>query len=157
MEIRRAAVAEDWSAARRLFADYAASLAHDLCFQSFSNELQTLETMYGPPGGVLLLASIERADRGCVALRALGDGVCEMKRLYLEPAARGGGRGLMLARAILAEARRLGYLRIRLDTLPEMQTAIAMYRRLGFREIEPYHANPIAGALYMEMDLETLQ
>ena len=154
MEIRRAEHATDWLTARRLFGEYAASLGHDLCFQNFSHELRTLETMYGPPGGSLLLAAIDEEDRGCVGLRRLEDGVGEMKRLYLQPEFRGGGRGLALARAILTQGQRLGYRRVRLDTLPAMQTAIAMYRRLGFREIPPYYPNPIEGALYMELVLE---
>lgn len=156
MEIRPATTKADWAAARRLIEEYAASLSHDLCFQSFSQELDTLETMYAPPGGSLLLAEIDGEARGCIGLRRLEDDVCEMKRLYLQAEFRGGGRGLALTRALLEEGRRLGYRRIRLDTLPTMQTAIAMYRRLGFREIAPYYPNPIKGALYMEFALETV-
>ena len=153
MGIRRAEHATDWLTARRLFGEYAASLGHDLRFQNFSNELESLEAMYGSPFGSLLLAEVEGEARGCVGLRRLEDGVCEMKRLYLQPELRGRGRGLALARAILNEGRRLGYRRIRLDTLPSMQIAIAMYLRLGFQKIAPYNSNPIKGTLYMELDL----
>lgn len=112
-----------------------------------------LATMYGPPGGGMLLAALDGRVGGCVGVRRLEDEVCEMKRLYLQPEFRGAGRGLAMALAILDEARRLGYQRIRLDTLPEMRKAMAMYRGLGFREIAPYYSNPIEGSLYMELAL----
>jgi len=156
MQIRHAQTPTDWQNVRTLFQEYAASLNYDLCFQSFEAELEKLPTMYGRPSGSMLLAEIDGVARGCVGLRPLAEGVCEMKRLYLQPAYRGGGRGLALAKAILAEAKSLGYRRIRLDTLPGMQTAIAMYRRFGFREVAPYYANPVEGTVYMELDLETV-
>jgi putative acetyltransferase len=147
--------------ARELFLEYAQSLGFSLCFQNFDKELANLPGDYAPPTGRLLLAEYESQLVGCVALHRLDEAayeaayeVCEMKRLYLRPQFRGKGLGLALANRIIAEARALGYHRMRLDTVePVMKDAVAMYRRLGFREIAPYCTNPIAGALYMELEL----
>ena len=144
--------------ARELFLEYAQSLGFSLCFQDFDQELANLPGDYAPPKGRLLLAQYEGALAGCVALHKLSSGngseICEMKRLYLRPQFRGKGLGRALADCIIAEARQMGYRRMRLDTVePVMKDALAMYRRLGFKEIAPYCANPIAGALYMELEL----
>ena len=140
--------------ARELFLEYAQSLGFSLCFQSFDKELAELPGEYAPPRGRLLLAEYEGHLAGCGALHPLKDNVCEMKRLYLRPQFRGKGLGRRLAETILSEARSMGYSAIRLDTVePVMRDAVAMYRRLGFQEIAPYCANPIAGALYMELKL----
>jgi putative acetyltransferase len=140
--------------ARILFLEYAQSLGFSLCFQDFDRELATLPGHYAPPKGRLLLAEYEGQLAACVALRGFEDDICEMKRLYLRPAFRGKGLGRTLAEHLIAEARRIGYRSMRLDTVePVMKDAVAMYRRLGFREIPPYRENPIAGALYMELDL----
>ena len=140
--------------ARELFLEYAESLGFSLCFQNFDQELAGLPGGYAPPEGRLLLAEYEGQLAGCVALHALDPGICEMKRLYLRPLCRGKGLGRTLAEHIIAEARQIGYRRMRLDTVePVMKDAVAMYRRLGFKEIAPYCANPIAGALYMELEL----
>jgi putative acetyltransferase len=140
--------------ARELFLEYAQSLGFSLCFQNFDKELEGLPGHYAPPEGRLLLAEYEDQLAGCVAMRALEPGVCEMKRLYLRPQFRGKGRGRALADRIIAEARHIGYQRMRLDTVePVMKDAVAMYRKLGFKEISPYRSNPIAGAMYMQLEL----
>ncbi|HEV2400743.1 MAG TPA: GNAT family N-acetyltransferase [Candidatus Sulfotelmatobacter sp.] len=138
--------------ARELFLEYAQSLGFSLCFQNFDRELANLPGDYAPPEGRLLLAEYDGQLAGCVALHKLDDGICEMKRLYLRPQFRGKGLGGILAHRIISDARLVGYKRMRLDTVePVMKDAVAMYRRLGFREIAPYCENPIAGALYMEL------
>jgi putative acetyltransferase len=140
--------------ARELFLEYAQSLGFSLCFQSFEKELAGLPGDYAPPNGRLLLAEYEGQLAGCIALHKLEDGICEMKRLYLRPRFRGKGLGRALADQIIAEARQIGYQRMRLDTVePLMKNAVAMYRRIGFREIAAYCTNPIVGALYMELVL----
>jgi len=139
---------------RELFLEYAQSLGFSLCFQSFDAELAGLPGDYAPPGGRLLLATYEGQLAGCVALHPLESQICEMKRLYLRPQFRGKALGRALAEQIIAEGRQIGYQRIRLDTVePVMKDAVAMYRKIGFQEIAPYRLNPIAGALYMELQL----
>lgn len=140
--------------ARELFLEYAQSLGFSLCFQNFDQELASLPGDYTPPQGRLLLADYEGQLAGCVALHPLEPGICEMKRLYLRPQFRGQGIGRVLAERIIAEARSIGYSRMRLDTVgPVMQTAVAMYRVLGFKEIAPYRSNPNPGTLYLELAL----
>src|SRR5439155_19572246 len=142
------------AAVRELFLEYAQSLGFSLCFQSFDKELDGLPGDYAPPDGRLLLAACEGVVGGCVALRKLDQEICEMKRLYLRPQFRGKGLGLILAERVIAEARQVGYKQLRLDTVePVMKTAVAIYRKLGFRQIAPYRSNPIEGALYMELQL----
>ncbi len=140
--------------ARELFLEYAQSLGFSLCFQSFDQELSGLPGDYAPPEGRLLIAEYRGQLAGCVALHRLGPGICEIKRLYLRPQFRGKGLGRVLAETMIAEGRAMGCRKIRLDTVaPVMPNAVAMYRRLGFKEIEPYRPNPMGGALYMELDL----
>jgi ribosomal protein S18 acetylase RimI-like enzyme len=140
--------------ARELFLEYAQSLGFSLCFQNFDRELEGLPGHYAPPDGCLLLAEYGSQLVGCVAMRALEPGICEMKRLYLRPQFRGKGLGRTLADRIISEARQVGYRRMRLDTVePVMKDAVGMYRKLGFQEISPYRSNPIAGAMYMELEL----
>ena len=152
--MEQAASAEQIGRARELFLEYANSLGFSLCFQSFDKELAGLPGDYSPPDGRLLLAEYEGQLAGCIALHRLEPKVCEMKRLYLRPSFRGKGLGRWLAVTVISEARRIGYTRMRLDTVePIMRDAVAMYRRLGFKEIIPYRPNPIAGAMYMELEL----
>jgi len=140
--------------ARELFLEYAQSLGFSLCFQNFDQELAGLPGDYAPPEGRLLLAELNSQLAACVALHKLDSRVCEMKRLYLRPQFRGKGLGRALAERIIAEGREIGYRRMRLDTVePVMKDGVAMYRKLGFKEIAPYRANPMAGAMYMELEL----
>jgi ribosomal protein S18 acetylase RimI-like enzyme len=140
-------------ALRALLREYAASLDFDLSFQDFERELADLPGEYAPPTGGLFLALVDDRPVGCVALRRLDRETCEMKRLYVRPTARGLRVGRGLAEAVIDEARRLGYARVRLDTVPGMDRALALYRALGFYEIGAYRFNPIAGAKYMERHL----
>ena len=145
---------EDVDRARELFEEYAAWLGLDLCFQRFAEELADLPGAYAPPAGRLFLARDGDQISGCVALRPFGDGVCEIKRLYVRPDFRGKGLGHELTQAVIDAAREIGYQRMRLDTLPgRMDRAIAMYHSLGFREIEPYYHNPYTGVTFMELSL----
>lgn len=139
--------------ARRLFQEYAASLGFDLGFQGFEAELAELPGAYAPPRGRLLLAFQGDRPAGCVALRELEDGVCEMKRLYVRPDFQGLGIGRALAEAVLQEARGIGYSRMRLDTVPAMARAQGLYHALGFREIPAYRFNPVPGTVFLELRL----
>jgi putative acetyltransferase len=150
-----------YGAARSLFEEYAAQIGAamgvDLGFQGFAAELDQLPAMYGPPSGCLLLAC-QGEDReaewvGCCALRRFSSQVCEMKRLYIRPALRGAKLGRRLTERVVAKARLLGYRRMVLDTLDDMETAKTLYRSLGFRETAPYYFNPMAGVTFMELDL----
>lgn len=151
--VRPAQSAGDVAEARRLFREYEASLDVDLRYQGFEQELAGLPGAYAPPRGRLLLAVDDSAPAGCVALRPLGDEICEMKRLFVRPAARGKRVGRLLAEAVIGEARSIGYSRMRLDTLPSMKDAQALYRVLGFVEIAPYYTSPVAGTRFMEIAL----
>jgi len=124
------------------------------CFAGFGRELAELAERYAPPDGLLLLAFEDGAPAGCAGLRRMGGGAAEAKRLFVRPEARGRGAGAALLARLVAEARAAGYRALRLETLPgEMDAAIAMYRRSGFREIAPYAEPPVAGALYLELPL----
>ncbi len=143
----------DTDAVRRLFAEYAASLPIDLGFQGFPAEVAGLPGRYAPPRGALLVARLDGEAVGCVAVRPIAAETCELKRLFVRPAHRGGGTGLRLLEEAVAAARRIGYRRMRLDTIPGMERAQAMYARFGFREIDAYTTNPIAGTRYLELEL----
>ena len=151
----QAVTPEHLAQARKLFLEYASSLGFSLCFQGFEQEVAGLPGDYAPPQGRLLLGRLGQEPVGCVALHPLEPGTCEMKRLYVRPQFRGHGVGKALLNTVLAEARAMGYRRMRLDTVePVMQDAVRMYRSYGFREIAPYRENPIPGALYMELILD---
>ena len=140
--------------ARQLFKEYAAWLEIDLCFQNFDVELAGLPGDYAPPRGCLLLAVDGDQIAGCIALRKMAEGICEMKRLFVRAAFRGKGLGRELAGNIIRNATKIGYERMRLDTLPgRMDKAIALYRELGFKEIAPYYNNPVPDAMFMELVL----
>jgi GNAT superfamily N-acetyltransferase len=152
-EIRPADLPRDLDVVRTLFREYADSLGVDLAFQGFEEEVAALPGKYAPPAGRLLIAWRDGLPVGCVALRPLDVSRCEMKRLYVRPAARGGQLGRTLAERICAEARSLGYARICLDTLPTMAAAQVLYQSLGFVPIEPYVFNPIAGTKFLAREL----
>ena len=153
LKIVQAKTDEEVQTARGLFEEYAASLGVDLSFQNFDQELAQLPGDYSPPDGRLLLAVCDNQIAGCVALRKLENGISEMKRLYVKPQFRGSKIGLTLAETIIEEARRIGYTRMRLDTLPSMTRARAVYESLGFRRIDPYRFNPIADTAFLELTL----
>ncbi len=139
---------------RTLFKEYASSLGFDLSFQDFAHELASLPGCYAAPAGVILLAEAHGHAIGCAGIRPFGEeGVCEMKRLYVRHPYRGKGVGRRLVIEGIEQARRIGYATMRLDTAPWMTDAIALYQSLGFRTIEPYRFNPIAGAVYLERSL----
>lgn len=146
--------ADDVVAAKALFLAYAQSLDFSLCFQDFDRELEDMPGKYAAQAkGALLLARVDGRPLGVVGLRALEPGICEMKRLYVDPAARGLKLGRRLAEAILAEGRRLGYRVMRLDTLHRMAEANRLYDALGFRDIPPYYDNPMPDVRYREVNL----
>lgn len=149
---------EDMAPVRDIFLEYARSLQVDLRFQSFDAELLGLPGDYAAPaGGALLLARVDGALVGCVALRAIDEvdypNAAEMKRLYVRPAFRGLGFGRQLTEAVLDKARELGYRHVLLDTLDDMEAARALYEELGFEDIPPYYHNPIAGSHYLKVDI----
>lgn len=140
--------------ARMLFREYEAWLGMDLCFQGFEAELRELPGDYAAPDGRLLLAYVDDEPAGCIALRKIDEGVCEMKRLFLRETARGAGLGNALIEKLIEEARATGYSRMRLDTYPlKMGKAVKLYESHGFRPIEPYYNNPHEGVLFMESQL----
>ncbi|MEA2336684.1 MAG: hypothetical protein QOE82_691 [Thermoanaerobaculia bacterium] len=143
------APADDIDVVRELITEYATSLGVDLSFQDLDHELATLESFYE----LILLARDDARPAGCVALRRIDDAICEMKRLYVRPAFRGLNLGRQLAEYIIDEARKRGYKRMRLDTLPSMTAAIPLYESLGFVEIAPYRFNPVEGTRFMELAL----
>ena len=153
--IRPARSAADLDVAARLFAAYASSLGIDLAFQGFQAEMDAMPGKYAPPAGALLLArNIGNEPIGCVGFRPLAaEGCCEMKRLYVSPKGRGLGVGKALVRAVVLEATRIGYQEIRLDTLPSMAAAIALYRKAGFRAVAPYYETPLAGTIFLGLSL----
>jgi len=153
IEIVKVETEKQLNAVRVLFLEYAAALGHDLGFQDFEKELAGLPGRYAPPEGGLLLADSDGEPAGCAGLRRLEPGVCEMKRMYVRADFRSLRLGRRLAEAVLEEARRLGYRRMRLDTLVEMRAANRLYESLGFKDIPAYYHNPLPGARFMELEL----
>jgi putative acetyltransferase len=153
-EITLAKSAKQIEEARSLFREYEAWLGMSLCFQSFEEEVAGLPGKYAPPIGRLYLAYVDGEPAGCIALRKLEPGVCEMKRLFLRDSARGRGIGVRLIEQVIADAQEIGYAKMRLDTYPpKMGKAVSLYEAHGFYEIPPYYDNPHAGVLYMEKTL----
>ena len=153
-DIRQATTADDIGRARALFVEYAQWLKVDLCFQGFTEELKALPGAYAPPRGRLLLAGTTDDAFACIALRPLESaGLAEVKRLYVQPAHRGQRWGCRLAETLIAEARVIGYRELKLDTLEWMTSARILYASLGFRECAAYYDNPLAGVVYMRLEL----
>ena len=162
LRITQALTEPEISEVRKLFREYATTPGVEACLQDFERELASLPGQYGPPTGRLLLASRQSprandAPVGCVGLRNLEDGICEMKRLYIQPVFRGEGAGRALVNAAIAEARAIGYAKMRLDTLPIMLEAQTLYRELGFRKISAYLKNPTPNALCFELALSRIE
>jgi ribosomal protein S18 acetylase RimI-like enzyme len=149
--IARVRTANDLASTVRLFRAYASSLDIDLSYQGFEAEMEAMPVKYAPPAGALLLGRDSNGTPvGCVGLRPIEPpGHCEMKRLYVSPVVRGFRLGERLVDAVVKEAERIGYREMRLDTLPAMAGAIALYRKLGFEPIEPYYDTPVVGTIFM--------
>lgn len=159
LTIVQAETAAQVATARELIEEYAAWLDFKLCFQGFEGEMRSMPGKYAPPAGRLLLALWDGRPAGVIALRPLDEpGLCEMKRLYVRPEFRGHNIGRMLAERVIREAAEIGYSRMRLDTVAgKMDSAIAMYRELGFRETDPYYQTPVGHTLFMELALNQRQ
>jgi len=154
LKLIQAKTLKEIETARGLFKEYEAWIGISLCFQNFDQEVANLPGDYAPPTGRLFLASDSDTIVGCIALRSIKEDICEMKRLYVRPEFRGQGFGRRLVENIIAAAREIGYSRMRLDTLPgRMDKAIALYERLGFKDIPAYYNNPVKGARFMELAL----
>jgi putative acetyltransferase len=153
--VRRATTPADFAAVRELFSEYAASLGFNLHFQQFHQELAELPGGYAAPGGCLLLGEVDGLPAGCVGVRPLEGDACEIKRLYVRPDARRRSLGRALAEEAIRFAAGAGYRRMRLDTLPAMDRARALYESLGFTPIPPYRYNPIPGTLFLELTITT--
>ena len=154
LEIIQAETNEQVEQARQLFREYESWLGLDLCFQGFAQELRYLPGKYAPPDGRLLLAYADEELAGCIAMRKLDDGICEMKRLFVRNGFRGQKIGVHLIEKLIEEARLEKYSKMRLDTFPpKMGKAVSLYEAHGFRPIAPYYDNPYEGVLYMEADL----
>lgn len=153
--IRPATTAADLDAVRELFREYERWLDHNLCFQGFEQEVASLPGRYAAPSGRLYLADADGALAGCIGLRTLEPGMCEMKRLYVREAARGIGLGRALAMRVIEDGRAMGCRLMRLDTLriEKMRASNRLYDAIGFRDIPAYYENPLPDVRYMELDL----
>lgn len=153
-EIIEAETPEDIAAAKELFLEYQKWLNVSLCFQDFETELATLPGKYAKPAGRLYLVKEGNNYMGCIGLRKIADGICEMKRLYIKPEMRGFGIGKDLVDILISEAKHIGYTSMRLDTIKEkMPNAVEIYEKFGFKKIEAYYDNPNPHTLYMELEL----
>ena len=153
MRLLQATTPREWDEAQRLVREYAASLNVDLSFQNFDHELQHFTTDYAPPTGAFILAEDAGQYAACIGLRQFAEGICEIKRLYVVPAARGLGLGRLLVERIIVVAREVGYSSLLLDTLPFMKEAQSLYVALGFKPTAPYRYNPVAGSAFLRLDL----
>ena len=154
MNIIEAKSTEQIELARQLFVEYQAWFGLALCFQNFDEELANLPGEYARPDGRLWLAYESNELAGCIALRKLEEGICEMKRLFVRDGFRGKGIGVALIETLIAEAKALGYKKLRLDTYPpKMEKAVSLYESYGFREIPRYYHNPYGETLFLELDL----
>jgi ribosomal protein S18 acetylase RimI-like enzyme len=158
LEILQAQSKEDLELVRVLLEEYGkwgvnVGLAYPEEYQAFLEQIANLPGVFAPPDGCVLLAKYQGRTSGCVALRKLTEDTCEMKRLYVTPEMRGRSIGRALAIAVIEQARKIGYTRMRLDTVASMRAAKALYKSLGFKEIEPYRYNPLEGATFMELEL----
>jgi GNAT superfamily N-acetyltransferase len=153
MRLLQATTPREWDEAQRLVREYAASLNVDLSFQNFDHELQHFTTEYAPPTGAFILAEDAGQYVACIGLRQFAEGIGEIKRLYVVPAARGLGLGRLLVERIIVVARATGYTSLLLDTLPFMKEAQSLYVALGFKPTAPYRYNPVAGSAFLRLDL----
>jgi putative acetyltransferase len=144
---------EELEEVRNIFIEYSEFLQVDLCFQNFEKELQTLHKVYSPPQGCIILAKQNDVTVGCIALKQIDEGVCEMKRLYVRPVARGKGLGRKLVEELISFARKSSYANMKLDTVSKLKEAISLYRSFGFVETSPYVYNPLSDVLYFELQL----
>lgn len=144
---------EELEEVREIFIEYSNFLQVDLCFQDFEKELQTLREVYFPPLGCIILAKQNKKVMGCIALKPIAEGICEMKRLYVRPAARGNELGKKLVEELINFAKTAGYETMKLDTIPSLKDAIKLYRSKGFVETRAYVYNPLEEALYFELAL----
>lgn len=154
LRITEACWPHDRALVETLFREYVESLDEDISFQDVASELAGLPGKYASPEGVVLIAWLGDEAAGCVALRPLAPGTCEMKRLYVRPAFRGHAIGLALAEALIVHAREMRYRIMVLDTLSSMGAALSLYRALGFKPIRPYYENPLPGATYLGLELQ---
>ena len=144
---------EELNGVRNLLEEYGELRQHDAALGDYKKELAELPGKYSPPEGILLLASWEGAAAGCVAYRKIGEGICEMKRMYVSPRFRQKGIGAALIKHLLEAARNEAYLLMRLDTHPWMESAQKLYQSFGFQEVEAYHYNPTPGIRFFELRL----
>lgn len=145
----------DYEVAIKLFEEYASQIGVDLSFQNFNDEIRDIKNQYSRPDGLIFLVFNDQNDPvGCFGIRKFEEGIGELKRMYLKDEARGQGLGKRMLKDAVKAGKALGYLKMRLDTLPSMNAAIGLYKSLGFYEIDAYRYNPISGTKYFEISLK---